>query len=201
MLITALMAGHDPEAKTIFDGMYDYFRDHGSAIDGDLMAWFQDENCDDDRGDNSATDGDLDIAYALLLADKQWGSCGRIDYRAEALSIIESIREHDVSPSAEWTLLGDWVPGSSERFRKSTRTSDHMTGHFTTFESATGHADWGTLVQGSYDVRQLRRAGAHPVKRQSADRPRARLHRGCRHRSDAGRQPARGRERRRLRLQ
>ena len=39
MVITAFMAGHDPDAKAIFDGLYGYFRAHPSEINRDLMAW------------------------------------------------------------------------------------------------------------------------------------------------------------------
>ena len=38
------------------------------------MAWSQVEGCgnagEENGGDNTATDGDLDIAYALLVADR-----------------------------------------------------------------------------------------------------------------------------------
>ena len=41
MMIVALMAGHDPEAHAIFDGMFAYFREHPSAIHAHLMSWNQ----------------------------------------------------------------------------------------------------------------------------------------------------------------
>ena len=88
MLLTVMMADYDDEAQKIFDGMVRYFQDHPAASDPGLMAWNQIEGCGDStdpfRGDVSATDGDLDIAYALLLADQKWGSEGTIDYRSEA---------------------------------------------------------------------------------------------------------------------
>ena len=37
---------------------------------------------------DSATDGDLDIAYSLLLAHKQWGSNGTVNYLKEAQDMI-----------------------------------------------------------------------------------------------------------------
>ena len=74
MIITALMAGKDKDAKTYFDGMYRYFRKHPSSNNKDLMAWRQgmkDGKIIDISGANSATDGDMDIAYSLILAHKQ----------------------------------------------------------------------------------------------------------------------------------
>src|SRR6185436_2654698 len=92
MLIAALMAGFDSNAHTIFDGFYDVFRKYPSINNGDLMGWAVLKGCalSSSASDlpDSATDGDLDIAFALLLADKQWGSCGRINYLAEAKKVI-----------------------------------------------------------------------------------------------------------------
>jgi len=82
MMIVALMAGFDKKAKNTFDGLYHYYKAHPSKRSPKLMAWAQDKNCKDISGD-SATDGDMDIAYALLLADKQWGSYGDINYLNE----------------------------------------------------------------------------------------------------------------------
>ena len=42
------------------------------------MAWAQNQSCQNVSGPDSATDGDLDIAYALLLADRQWAINGAI---------------------------------------------------------------------------------------------------------------------------
>jgi Endoglucanase Y len=94
MLITVMMGAHDNDARDIFDGMVRYFRDHPAVSSPHLMAWNQVEGCANSggtfRGKVSATDGDLDIAYALLLADRQWGSDGAINYRQEAREVMQS---------------------------------------------------------------------------------------------------------------
>ena len=77
MLITAIMAGHDPRAQELFDGLYKVFRAQPSNINRQLMAWAIGSDCKAIQPANSATDGDLDIAFALLLANRQWGSAGR----------------------------------------------------------------------------------------------------------------------------
>ena len=72
MLITACMADTDPEAKKYFDGL-DAFRKHfPSSINHACMCWKIPAN-EKPRKDDSATDGDLDMAYALLLAHQRWG--------------------------------------------------------------------------------------------------------------------------------
>ena len=95
MVITALMAGHDPQAQGIFDGFYKVFRAFPSTFHANLMAWAVGSGCVAISGPDSATDGDLDIAYALLLADKEWGSSGTINYLNEAKKVITDIKAGD----------------------------------------------------------------------------------------------------------
>ncbi len=84
------------------------------------MAWAQSEHCQDIMGRDSATDGDLDIAYALLLADVQWGSAAAVNYRQEAERTLEAIVQHTVDPATHLTLLGDWVAPDGD-YAKATR--------------------------------------------------------------------------------
>ena len=129
MMIAALMAGHDPDARAIFDGMYAYFREHPTATHDHLMSWNQNKSCVDAEGNDSASDGDLDIAYALLLADKQWGSCGAIDYAAEAAAVLADIEDGELDTSGRYVLLGDWVDPRDPEYYPSTRSSDFMPDH------------------------------------------------------------------------
>ena len=152
MVITVIMAGHDPLAKKHFDALYRFFRDHPSKSSPDLMAWYQDISCADADGPNSAADGDLDIAFALLLADKQWGSCGSIDYRAEAFKVIAAIKARVLDASHRYVLLGDWVNQSSGKYHDATRSSDFMTDHFRSFGAVKDPATWDGLVDSSYEI-------------------------------------------------
>ncbi|MFN2377527.1 MAG: glycosyl hydrolase family 8 [Candidatus Binatia bacterium] len=152
MMLAALMAGHDPAAQDIFDGMFAYFTEHPTATHDRLMSWKQSNSCNDVDGNNSATDGDLDIAFALLLADKQWGSCGSIDYAAEALAVLEAVLDGDVDAGHAFTLLGDWVTAGVPPYDTSTRSSDFMTGHFASFEAATAETAWGDLRDSLYGI-------------------------------------------------
>ncbi len=152
MIITAIMAGHDPAAQTIFDGMHAYFRDHPTATHSNLMSWYQNTSCNDAQGNDSASDGDLDIAFALLLADRQWGSAGTIDYMAEALSMITDIKDGELDTTSRYVTLGDWVTPASGSFYTATRTSDFMMDHYRSFEAASGDSDWNGLLDESYDI-------------------------------------------------
>ena len=85
MIIVALMAGADPLAKSTFDGLLKYYLEHPSKRSGVLMSWAQRIVCGHDE-ESSASDGDIDIAYSLLLADAQWSSQGNINYLLKAKS-------------------------------------------------------------------------------------------------------------------
>lgn len=122
--------------QAIFDDMLRYFKAHPSTNAANLMAWKQSlvngtmvnvENPD------SATDGDMDIAYGLLLADARWGSAGATDYKAQALLVLHDILAHDVNPTHRSLTVGDWAAGSDAGY---TRPSDFMTGHLIAFARA-----------------------------------------------------------------
>ncbi|MUG65307.1 beta-glucanase [Paenibacillus campinasensis] len=152
MILTVLMAGDDPNAKTYFDGLYRYYRAHPSNNNPYLMAWKQNSSFQNIEGANSATDGDMDIAYALLLADKQWGSNGSINYLQAARNIINAIMSHDVNQT-QWTLrLGDWA--TSGNYNTATRPSDFMLNHMKAFRQATGDARWDNVINQTYSIIQ-----------------------------------------------
>ncbi len=151
MMALPLMAGHDPEAQHLFDGFYRYYQSHGSALNRELMAWAQNKNCENVGGPNSATDADLDIAYGLLLADRQWGSGGDVDYRAAAEDLIKTISKVEVTP-ANNLLVGNWVTDARNPRYSAARGSDFMPEHFKTFQRATGDARWDTVLTKTYDL-------------------------------------------------
>ncbi len=174
MVITALMAGYDAEAKKHFDALYRFYKAHPSTYDRHLMAWQQYVTQPGlhermrlvasyalgaagawrdwlegmaaggigglaDSGNyfhSDATDGDMDIAFALLLADNQWGSGGEISYREEAMRLLHSLLNQNVDPECLTLRLGDWIvpeDGTSETYGKAVRTSDFMLSHLRAF--------------------------------------------------------------------
>lgn len=152
MEIVPLMAGHDSDAQAVFDGLFRYVEDHPSDLSPHLMAWQQDHSCRSIGGVDSATDGDLSIAFGLLLADRQWGSDGAIDYFAEAERRIAAIKKWEVNPQTQLTNLGDWARHSPRKYRFGTRTSDFMLDHFRAFQTATGDSFWGEVVSATEDL-------------------------------------------------
>jgi len=147
MTITVLMAGTDHSAKNVYDGLYQYYKNH-PANHPFLMAWAQTQNCRD-LDKSTATDGDMDIAYSLLLADKQWGSTGKINYLQEAQKIISSIMHYEVNPHTYSILLSDAIEYDSKDYYD-TRSSDFMPSNFKAFENATHDMRWKKAIDNNY---------------------------------------------------
>jgi endoglucanase len=149
MLIVPMMAGYDPDAQSIFDGLWGFARAHPSEVDSRLMDW----NIPEPEGNDSAFDGDADIAYGLLLADAQWGSGGRVDYKAEALTMIAGILESTVGGESHLPMLGDWVGSDDPQYNQFTpRSSDFMLANFRAYRKATGDSVWDDVVLQSQKV-------------------------------------------------
>jgi len=152
MLITAFMAGHDPEAKRYFDGLYRFYKKHPSKNNPRLMAWCQVHGGSNaPEGADSAADADLDIAYALLVAHRQWGSDGEIDYLNEGKSMIAAIFADDINARACSVKLGDDIASDDPAFAD-TRSSDLIPDHFRVFQQLTGRTEWGAVVDKSYSI-------------------------------------------------
>lgn len=146
MIILALMAGHDPEARAYFDGFCRFFDRARSRGNGQLMSWVVPAD-DGSPFNDSATDGDMDIAYALLMAHGQWGSGGEVDYLGKARALItEGLKASNLGPGHR-TLLGDW-----DRNGWNTRSSDWMPGHFRAYHGATGDAIWLKVRDTAYGL-------------------------------------------------
>ena len=149
MLILPVMAGYDPQAQEIFDGLWRFARQHPSVVDPRLMDW----NVSDEDDNDSAFDGDADMALGLLLADAQWGSGRAINYKAEALILITAIRESTIGSDSRLPMLGDWVEMNGETYNQYTvRSSDFMLSNFKTFANATSDPLWNEVIANSQQV-------------------------------------------------
>ncbi|MCX5388934.1 glycosyl hydrolase family 8 [Streptomyces sp. NBC_00094] len=144
MVVAATMAGADPDAKKIFDGLVKWKIDHPSSINPNLLAAEQDTACKSVNGGDGATDGDMDVAYGLLLADKQWGSAGTYNYKDLALKHIAAIKKDELNPTTKLLKLGDWS-SSGDQYYYISRTSDWMVDHFRAFRTASGDTTWDAV--------------------------------------------------------
>ena len=164
MMIVSLMAGYDPNAKSIFDGLWRFAQQHPSSIDPKLMAWRVSAD-DPQEGDNdSAFDGDADIAYALLLADRQWGSDAEINYAGDARRKINAVYRSTIGPQSKLPMLGDWVEADGSRYNQYTnRTSDLMLANFQAFFRFTQRNKWKIVVKKSRNTAKFLQSTYSPL--------------------------------------
>jgi endo-1,4-beta-D-glucanase Y len=150
MIIVALMAGFDSSAKSVYDGLFRYCQSHPSERSPFLMAWAQAKDCKDLDG-TSATDGDLDIAYSLLLAHAQWGSNAGINYLNEARKMIAAIMKQEINRKAFSILMSNAIePDSRDYFDM--RSSDFMPAHCKAFKIATADSNWNKVTDNNYKL-------------------------------------------------
>ena len=145
MLLAAVMAGHDSGARDLFDGLFKVVRNYPAYGLGEpaLMDWKIGDDCGSAGGGWNAMDGDLDVAMALLMADRQWGSGGAVDYRREALATIDAMKRRNFR--AVGTTMGGPVSHLS-------RTSDYMITHFKAFRRATNDPFWDTATNRAFEL-------------------------------------------------
>jgi endo-1,4-beta-D-glucanase Y len=110
------------------------------------MAWEVPEN--QNTGIDAAFDGDADMAHALFLADAQWGSTGKINYRQEGEKLLTAIEQSMVGPDSHLPMLGDWVSREGAPYGQYTpRSSDFMPDHFYSWYRLTGKTFWKEVTE------------------------------------------------------
>jgi len=152
MIITALFAGYDNNAIDIFNGLYNYYKANPSINNNNLMDW-QQVTCNDlsTEQDASSADGDIDIAFALLLAHVQWGSTGEVDYLSNAKSLIKAIWEDEINHQTYSVKLGDWSNANYPYYYYGTRTSDFIIDHFKVF-ALIDNNNWNEVIDKCYEL-------------------------------------------------
>lgn len=124
--------------KTEFDGLWRFAQAHFNS--SGLMGWHV--SCTgfttNDGGSGSATDGDTDIGYALLVAADQWGGT----YEQDAITYFKALKAHDYTTCSKvgrnMAKNGDRDTGCS-----ASNSSYWMPGYMRVFQEATGDAFWG----------------------------------------------------------
>lgn len=151
MLATVLAAKKGVKGThTTFNQMYKYYRAHRVSSKVPLMSWQQTKRAGKMSSvgsqKNSATDGDLDIAYALILADKQWGSKGT-NYRQAAKNLLAAIKSKEINKTTYLPTMGNWATSSYDVSKL--RTADLITGYFKTFAKYTKDGTWTKVANRS----------------------------------------------------
>lgn len=99
------------------------------------------------RDSNSATDADVDIAYALLLAGQQWEDSAYIE---EARTIIRGFWNEETveSVAGRHVVAGNWAGESETVVMNPSYFSPHAYALFAEYEPS---YDWDSLIQTGYN--------------------------------------------------
>jgi endoglucanase len=130
--------------QTIFDGLWKYYKDNRNS--NGVMNW-KINGCSGTIGNNGATDGEVDAAMALIVADYQWGSSGSVNYKSDANTLITAIKDHEVESGTFILKPGDMFGGTNL-----TNPSYFAPGYFRKFASFTGDTFWNSVATKCYDV-------------------------------------------------
>jgi len=122
--------------KTTFDGLWAYTKAHKNGKG--LMNWHIDAN-GGTVGNGAATDADEDMAFALMMADKQWGG-----YASDASGLVGSILASEVTSS---NLL---LPDDSGNMSSDINPSYFAPAYYKLF--ATYNARWTMVADQSYTM-------------------------------------------------
>jgi len=82
------------------------------------------------------------IAYSLLMADKQWGSIGQINYRAEAQAILQALQETCIHPESLHVLQGNDTNENNHTQYASTLSINYAPALFDAFSTAKLEPIW-----------------------------------------------------------
>jgi endo-1,4-beta-D-glucanase Y len=152
MNIVPLMAGYDANAKVEFDGLWQLVKNHRDGQG--MMQWQLDgKTCKyaDSGTPDGATDGDLDIGYGLILADKQWGG-----YTADALAWLGKFYAANVTSDGHLKCEDDGPTTDS-------RPSDWMLDHLRAFAGYDTAHDWNKVITKTQNLIQELVAGFSPT--------------------------------------
>ncbi|MBT1703803.1 glycosyl hydrolase family 8 [Chryseosolibacter indicus] len=153
-----LLAAYAKDRAT-FDGIHRFYNSKRTAQAKNMMAWSVTCNGIIDPG--SATDGDLDVAFALIVAYKQWDAPSYLDAAKSILKIIRDNLVKECSVNDQSVLIVG--PGYNNIAWGGCQEMDimyHTPAFFRVFAEVTGDNTWNNLADDTYITLN---ASAHPV--------------------------------------
>jgi endo-1,4-beta-D-glucanase Y len=133
MMAAAFMAD-----RATFDGLWSYAK--ARLDENGVMNWHYDANGGSLDGGGGATDADEDMAFALVMADAQWGG-----YTGDAKTLVGNVLAHEVESGTNVLKPGDRWGGSDQ-----TNPSYLAPAYYRVFASYTGQSQWMDVVDASY---------------------------------------------------
>ncbi len=144
MLLAVYMASPDNNCHEQYDAMYRFVKRNMVPGYG-LMKWVTNK-LGISTNDWPAPDGDLDIALSLLMAHKQWGSDGEINYLEEGIKYVNNIMKHAVN-YPNYSVARGMLTDPVKHYNSYTMTSYQMPGHARLFREISEDADWDKVLE------------------------------------------------------
>lgn len=140
MLLAAYM-----DDKALLDDLWGYAKLHLNARG--LMVWDVNGDgthpYDSNNVYNAATDGDEDIAFALIVADKKWGG-----YQTAATTLLNNLLTHGVGADNVFRSEDYWHKQGGDVVNPSYLDP----GYYKTFAQYTGVSRWNLVAAKSYEI-------------------------------------------------
>ena len=139
-----IMAAYNND-RSSFDKLWAYYQAYPD--NQGLMHW-KINGCNSATQLNAATDAECDVTFALVVADKVWGSTGSVNYGADARRMIGLMKQYEVEAGTFVLKPGDVFGGSNE-----TNISYFSPGYFKVFGKFTNdEAFWNSVSSKCYDI-------------------------------------------------
>jgi endo-1,4-beta-D-glucanase Y len=152
MGFSMLMAAYEGD-KIYFDGLYNFYLSKRTATANNMMSWWC--TCDGFHDQGSATDGDIDVAFSLIVAYSQWGG----DYLNAAKNILQIVRNSlivqcSVNGNNVYALAGGYSTNAGGTWGGCGQTDImyYTPAYFRVFASVTGDATWNQLADDTYTI-------------------------------------------------
>lgn len=139
MLIMVYMSSTQADHQSEFDKLYAFWNKYAKSGNESGMNWhINTQNGKADDG--SATDADLDVALALIMAAKQWGND---QYMTKAKKLIDWIKSHDMESDGRVKAGSNWNPGLNSSYV--------FPAAFQLFYDVTNDSFWKTAITTNLD--------------------------------------------------
>jgi endo-1,4-beta-D-glucanase Y len=139
MTLLVYMDNGTNNTRDDFDALLGYYKHY--LNDKGLMKWKIDAD-GIPLDDGFAGDGDEEVAFALLMADKQWGSDGSVNYLEEAVRIIQQLKIHNVQPNFTFSDgSGSWIFPAYQ-----------LPNQWKIFAEVIGDNDWNKTIAKGYSL-------------------------------------------------
>jgi endo-1,4-beta-D-glucanase Y len=135
--------------KPTFDGLFAFYKSKRTTESKNMMGWKV--TCDNIMDPGSATDGDIDVAFSLIVASKQWADQTYLEAAKEILLIVKTNLILTCTVKGESALIVG--PGYSNIAWGGCGEMDimyHTPAFFRVFANVTGDNTWTTLANDTY---------------------------------------------------